>query len=213
MWVLMSSLYRFLSRCWITSRCSSLMPEITSSCVWVSRRIGEGRVLVGDLGQADRDLRLVLAGLGLDGAGDHRGRELDRVRARGGATWPLAGGGHGVGDVQVVELGDGHDVAGDRLLDLLLRLALEPVEVARPCSVLPVRRFTSVVSCAIRPERMRRKLSLPMNRSLVVLKTWATSSPSSSGSSSTSSSSSSARPKRWTSAGLRLQSARGRAAP
>ena len=55
--------------------------------------------------------------------------------------------------------------------------------------VLPVRRLTSIVSLAIRPEWMRRKLSLPMNRSLVVLKTWATSSPSSCGSSSTSSSS------------------------
>ena len=40
---------------------------------------GEGRVLVGDLGQADGDLRLVLAGLRLDGAGDHRRRELDRL--------------------------------------------------------------------------------------------------------------------------------------
>ena len=38
----------------------------------------ERRVLVGDLGQPGRDLGLVLAGLGLDGAGDHRGRELDR---------------------------------------------------------------------------------------------------------------------------------------
>ena len=39
---------------------------------------GEGRVFVGDLGQADRDLRLVFARLGLDGPRDHRGRELDR---------------------------------------------------------------------------------------------------------------------------------------
>ena len=66
---------------------------------------GEGRVLVGDLGQADGDLRLVLAGLRLDGAGDHRGRELDRVELEV-RRLAVAGGGHGVGDVQVVELGD-----------------------------------------------------------------------------------------------------------
>ena len=90
---------------------------------------GERRVLVGDLGQADGDPRLVLAGLRLDGAGDHRGRELDRVEDDVRRV-AVAADGHGVGDVQVVELGDGDDVAGDRFLDLLLRLPLEPVEVA-----------------------------------------------------------------------------------
>ena len=43
---------------------------------------------------------------------------------------PLPASGHRVVDVQVVELGDGDDVAGDRLLHLFLGLALEPVEVA-----------------------------------------------------------------------------------
>ena len=105
---------------------------MTSSCVWASRRIGEGRVLVGDLGQAGGDLRLVLAGLRLDGAGDHRRGELDRLEDRGAAVLAVVAAdvGDGVGDVQVVELGDGHDVAGDRLGDLLLLLALDLVEVA-----------------------------------------------------------------------------------
>ena len=92
----------------------------------------EGRVLVGDLGQADRDLGLVVAGLGLDGAGDHRDRELDRPDAELRDRGVAADVAHRVGDVQVVELGDGHDVAGDRLVDLLLLLALERCRCARP---------------------------------------------------------------------------------
>ncbi len=48
-------------------------------------------------------------------------------------------------------------------------------------AVFPVRRLTSVVSDAIRPERIRRKFSLPRNRSFVDLNTCATSSPSSTG--------------------------------
>ena len=90
---------------------------------------GEGRVLVGDLGEPDRDLGLVVAGLGLDGAGDHRDRELDRPDAKLRDRGIAADVAHGVRDVQVVELGDRHDVAGDRLVDFLLLLALEDVDV------------------------------------------------------------------------------------
>ena len=90
----------------------------------------EGRVLVGDLGQSGRDLGLVVARLGLDGPRDHRNRELDRPdpELRDGRV--AADVADRVGDVQVVELGDGHDVAGDRLVDFLLLLALEHVDVA-----------------------------------------------------------------------------------
>ena len=105
------------------------MPEITSSCVWASRRIEKVGSSSAILARPDRDLGLVVAGLGLDGARDHRDRELDRPDAElrdGGVAADVA---HGVGDVQVVELGDGHDVAGDRLVDFFLLLALEHVDV------------------------------------------------------------------------------------
>ena len=46
--------------------------------------VGEGRVLVGDLGQADGDLGLILASLGLDRAGHHRRWEADRVNRKAG---------------------------------------------------------------------------------------------------------------------------------
>ena len=39
------------------------------------------RVFVGDLGEAGRDLRFVVARLGLHGAGHHRNRKLDRLDA------------------------------------------------------------------------------------------------------------------------------------
>ncbi len=89
--------------------------------------VGERGVLVGDLGQAGGDLGLVLAGLGLNGSGHHRGRERDGVKLGGGVASGVA---HRVGDVQVVELGNGHQVARDGLGDFLLGLALHHVNVA-----------------------------------------------------------------------------------
>ena len=116
----------------------------------------ECRVLIGDLGKPGRDLRLVFARLGLDSPGNHRGRELDRPDLELGDRRIAADVAQGVGNMKVLELGDRHDIAGDRLGHLFLLLALKHVDVARPWPVLPLRRLTSVVSGVIRPLRIRR---------------------------------------------------------
>ena len=107
------------------------MPEITSSWVWASRRIEKVGIFVGDLGQAGGDLGLVVAGLGLDGPRDHRHGELDRPGPQLGDRGVATHVADRVGDMEVVELGDGHDVAGDRHGDFFLLLALKDVDVPR----------------------------------------------------------------------------------
>ncbi len=89
----------------------------------------EGGVFVGDLGQAGRDLCLVVACLGLHGPRHHRNRELDRLGAKLRNDGVAAHVADGVRDVQVVELGDGDDVAGDRFGDLFLLLPLHHVDM------------------------------------------------------------------------------------
>ena len=85
----------------------------------------ESRVFVGDLVQAAGNFLLVAAGLRLDRQAEHRRREGRPRQLR-----RLGAGADGVADVQVLHLGDGDDVAGDRLGDVLLRLALHVQQAA-----------------------------------------------------------------------------------
>ena len=111
------------------SRCRSLIPEITSSWVWVSRRIEKVGSSSAILASPADILASSSRALGSHGAGHHRGWELDRQDLELGDRGVAADVADRVGDVQVVELGHRDDVAGDGLGHLLLLLALKHVDV------------------------------------------------------------------------------------
>ena len=85
----------------------------------------EGRIFVGDLVQAAGDFLFVAAGLRFDGQAEH-GRRIARtrqLRSAGGVAERVA-------DAQILDLGDGDDIAGNGLGDRLLRLALHEQQAA-----------------------------------------------------------------------------------
>ena len=90
----------------------------------------ECRVFVGDLGQAGGDLGFVVASLGLHGPRHHGNRKLDGLDAELGNDGVATDVADRIRDVEIVELGDGNDIAGDGFGDLFLLFSLHHVDVA-----------------------------------------------------------------------------------
>ncbi len=138
---------RALSRSRITSRCKLAdAGDDQFVRLRVARHL-ERRVFVGDLVQAAGNLLLVAAVLRLDGQAEHRRRERRRRQLRGVVRVRDR-----VADVQLLDLGDGDDVARPDLVNLrrVLPLRFEQVPDAERLPAAEVHDVVVVLELARR---------------------------------------------------------------
>ena len=87
----------------------------------------EARIFLAQLAQRSRQLLLLALVRGFDREAEHRHREIERLQVDLVLVVRIVQ--HGV-EVDLVDLGHGGDVAGNRLIDLGVILALEPEQMA-----------------------------------------------------------------------------------
>ena len=113
------------------------MPVMTISLVCESRVTWKVGSSLAIFCETAGDLLFVAARLGLDGQAEHRRGKRRRRQLR--CAGVIA---DRVADVQIIDLGDGEDVAGDRLGDVAVLAALHEQQPAARAD-LPVRALTS----------------------------------------------------------------------